>query len=106
MNGRRRADVLEDVLWLAGSGVAAEQWPERLGMKPDAVARALYRAGRRDLANPVQAMARREYVNQPRDEPCPQCGGVVLKYRTYCSRRCAGYAINRRIRGEFEEAAA
>jgi hypothetical protein len=51
---RVAADVVEEVAFLHMCGVSAYEWAARLGMTNGALSRALYRAGRADLARPVE----------------------------------------------------
>ncbi|WP_166345002.1 hypothetical protein [Phytoactinopolyspora limicola] len=49
-----------DLEWLVQTGESPEQWPTRLGTTAAALAKALYRHGRPDLARKVDRIAKRE----------------------------------------------
>lgn len=82
--------MVADAEALRAGGVPPEQWPERIGATAEAIRRALYRAGRTDLARPISALVskqRREHTDAKR---CPGCGGPVSAdpRRRWCSGRC------------------
>lgn len=62
----RCADVAEDVTELAANGETPERIATRLGMTPAAIARAMYRAERPDLARPFNALDKRTRRRNPR----------------------------------------
>lgn len=86
----KRADVVADAEALRAGGVPAEQWSERMGANAEAIKRALYRAGRPDLARPISAVAERQRRAKTPDKQCPGCGGPVSAdpKRRWCSREC------------------
>lgn len=65
LQGRPVSTVVEDVEWFVECGESPEQWAVRLGMTAAGVAKALYRAGRPDLARQVGRIARRERRRVP-----------------------------------------
>jgi hypothetical protein len=58
--GWPRAELVAEVEFLHDTGADPETWAERLGSTPAAVAKALYRAGRYDLARHAQRIAWRQ----------------------------------------------
>ena len=50
--------LTEDVLWLLGGGTGAETICTRLGRRPQAIARAMYRAGRPDVGRTFERLTR------------------------------------------------
>lgn len=87
---RRRDGWAEDCDWLASFGVAPSEWPGRLGTTVAGLAKALYRAGRPDLARPLSAAYHRELARRPSGGHCVVCGlPLTVGQRLACSRRHA-----------------
>ena len=76
----RRDAIAEDVEWLLSAGVGHTEIAARLKLKPGSVARALYRAGRPDLARPFNSLHVRS-----RDRQCVDCGGRCSHTSTRCT---------------------
>lgn len=86
----RRADVVADAEALRAGRVPPEQWPERIGATAEAITRALYRAGRIDLARSLGAIVSKQRSAPTSTKRCPGCGGPVSadRRRRWCSGRC------------------
>jgi hypothetical protein len=84
----RRDKLLAEIERLQQIGLPPERWPADLGMTEAALARALYRAGRNELARPFNrttAWARDNRI----DGSCKRCGGPKRRInRHYCSQHC------------------
>lgn len=86
----KRADVVADVEALKAGGTPPEQWPARIGMSAEAITRALYRAGRTELARPLGSLAKKQRYAKTDAKQCPGCGGPVSAdpRRRWCSWTC------------------
>ena len=81
-----RDAIAEDVEWMLSNGGTVPRILASLGRKPESVARALYRAGRSDLAAPFNREA-----DIARRHPCADCDALVAHGSTRC-KRCAPIA--------------
>ena len=79
-----RDALAEDVEWMLHNGEGISQILTRLGRTPTAIARALYRAGRGDLATPFNRL-----VLQAKRHPCHDCGRPGVNRNADRCARCA-----------------
>lgn len=79
-----RAVVLEEVEFMLGFGERPNRIADALGLKEGSVSKALYRAGRPDLA------VKFERARPERNHPCVDCGSHVSNPRAPRCRPC-GY---------------
>lgn len=94
--------VLEEVEHLLGFGDRPRRIAAQLGMQPEAIARALYRADRPDLARAFERIrGPRRTKRSPRPtHPCPGCGGQASRNAAQC-RSCTARDRPRRFNGSF-----
>jgi hypothetical protein len=82
MTPTQAADI-EEVEFLSSFGLNADDIAQRIGKRPEALARSLYRAGRVDLARPF-------WQRRPdaATRSCSDCGATIWRGALRC-RPCA-----------------
>ena len=83
----RRDNLLEDVEFMHDNGASPHEIAARLGKTPETISRAMYRAGRPDLATVFAAPRRRD-----RKHPCIDCGEPVSRKAKRCVK-CAHHVM-------------
>ncbi|QIM19902.1 hypothetical protein G7075_00125 [Phycicoccus sp. HDW14] len=97
-----RAVVVEEVEHFLGFGDRPLSIASHLGMRPESIARALYRAERPDLANRFEQLRGRTWLKppRPRTHPCADCSKQVTRNAVRC-RECHARSRARANGGRF-----